>query len=106
MLYLPKGDDLRRMRLASNRSSEECAKHIGKSRPTLENYESGKTEIGLIDSIKLCAFCGFDVTPFTSQFEHLKDKFAQYKYKDLDDETKPNQRRVSKKKNHLRPTDR
>ena len=97
MLRKPDGDDLRRMRLAANRSTEEMAKKIDKSRVTYEKYESGETKIGHIDALTLCIYCNLDISPFLNQFTELENRFSQYKGKD--DDKKPNSRDSSKKKN-------
>ncbi|WDE05242.1 helix-turn-helix transcriptional regulator [Thalassomonas viridans] len=96
------GEDLRRMRLSRNLTTAEMAEIIGVSRITYESYESGKTKIELNAGLQLSEHCGIDVSPIKNQVLELKNLFSQYKYKDLDDETKPNSRRASKKKNHLK----
>ena len=94
------GADLRRMRLSRNYTTAEMAKKIGVSRITYERYESGESRISWNAGLNFCVFCGLDISPFTQQLKELENQFSQYR--DLDDETKPNTRRASTKKNHLR----
>ncbi|WDE09004.1 helix-turn-helix transcriptional regulator [Thalassomonas viridans] len=99
--FIMTGDDLRRIRLSANRSTEEMAKIAGVNRTTYERWERG---IGFPRGdklIMLLLYCKFDISQIIDGVEALKTEFSQYK--DLDHDEQPNSYRISKKKNHLRP---
>lgn len=97
------GDDLRRIRLSVNRSTEEMAKVAGVHRITYEKWERG---VGFPRGDKLLLmmfYCQFDISQIIDGLDSLKKEFSQYK--DQDNDYQPNSCRVSKKKNHLRPSE-
>ena len=101
--FIMTGDDLRRIRLSVNRSTEEVARFVGVNRTTYEKWEKG---VGFPRGDKLLLimlYCQFDISQITDGLDALKAQFSQYK--DLDDDNQPNHYRFSKKKNHLRPVE-
>ncbi|WDE11760.1 helix-turn-helix transcriptional regulator [Thalassomonas haliotis] len=100
MFKLISGDDLKRMRLSCNRTTDEMAKKIGVTRQTYEKYEAGTSQIRLEDGLRLMVYCKIDISPILNHFIGLKKLFSQYK--EFDDE-QPNRYRASTKKDHLKP---
>ncbi|WDE06682.1 helix-turn-helix transcriptional regulator [Thalassomonas viridans] len=93
------GDDLRRARLSVNRSTEEVAKKVGVSRITLENWENEITRPSVNQALEVLVYCHLDIKPLLKQLEALKELFDTCQDGDIN---KPNARRSSKKKNHLK----
>ncbi|WP_281561159.1 helix-turn-helix transcriptional regulator [Thalassomonas sp. RHCl1] len=94
------GDDLRRIRLSVNRSTEEMAKVAGVHRTTYEKWEKGVGFPRGDQLLLLMLYCQFDISQIINGLDALKKEFSQYK--DKDDDYQPNSCRASKKKNHLR----
>ena len=96
------GDDLKRMRLSCNYTTQQMAKIAGVKRATYERWERGETEPKMNQSHKLQAYCRMDVAPIFTKYDELKEMFTSYQnIYDTDD--KPNQVRASKTKKFLNP---
>ncbi|WDE12332.1 helix-turn-helix domain-containing protein [Thalassomonas haliotis] len=96
------GDDLKRMRLSCNYTTEEMAKVAGVKRATYERWERGETEPKMNQSHALQAHCRMDVAPIFTKYDELKEMFTSYK-NIYDSDDKPNQVRASKTKKFLNP---
>jgi len=96
------GDDLKRMRLDCNYTTEEMARIAGVKRATYERWEKGETEPRMNQSYKMQAHCRFNLAPMFDKFDDLKEQFTSYQ-NIYDTSDKPNQLRASKTKNFLNP---
>ncbi|WP_440054967.1 helix-turn-helix transcriptional regulator [Pseudoalteromonas sp. T1lg65] len=66
------GNDIRRMRLAAKKTTQEMADLVGISRQTYENYEN---DIGRFSHEYFqvwCMHCGIDLSPIIEQFMVLR----------------------------------
>ncbi|WDE10624.1 helix-turn-helix transcriptional regulator [Thalassomonas haliotis] len=93
------GDDLRRARLSVNNSTKEMAKKVGVSRVTLEKWEQGIGQPKVNQALEILVYCHLDIQPLLNQLAALKELFSAYQDEEIN---KPNTRRASKKKNHLK----
>ncbi|WDD99429.1 helix-turn-helix transcriptional regulator [Thalassomonas actiniarum] len=73
------GDDLRRMRLSCNRTTEDMAKKISVSRTTYEKYEAGLEQPTPAHAFALNIYCRVNIIPLFTQLRELINHFNQYK---------------------------
>ncbi|RZG01608.1 XRE family transcriptional regulator [Pseudoalteromonas sp. CO348] len=66
------GDDLRRMRLAAQKTTQQMADLVGISRQTYENYENGVSRIPWDHFQVWCKYCDIDLSPIIKQFQALR----------------------------------
>ncbi|WDE05075.1 helix-turn-helix transcriptional regulator [Thalassomonas viridans] len=94
------GDDLRRMRLYCNRTSEEMAKKISVSLSTYEKYEAGLEQPKASHLLVLNLYCRLSLTPLLI---HIRELINYYNpYKDFKND-KTNSNRISAKQKHHKP---
>lgn len=93
------GDDLRRMRLAANRTTEQMAKVAGVTRVTYEKWEKDESEPRMNQAYAMQVYCRFNLSGIFDRYDELEKEFERYKK--IVDDAKPNARRASANKNHL-----
>ncbi len=66
------GEDLRRMRIAAGKTTQQMADLVGISRQTYENYENDIGKFSYAYFQVWCDHCGINLNPIREQFKALR----------------------------------
>ncbi|NQZ83266.1 MAG: helix-turn-helix transcriptional regulator [Colwellia sp.] len=77
-----RGDDLKRMRLAANKTTVDIAKVIGVSRITYENWEKDIGQPKINQFLIIGSYCSINLKPLLNQFNLLKKQLKNIRMND------------------------
>ncbi|AUJ72640.1 MULTISPECIES: helix-turn-helix transcriptional regulator [Pseudoalteromonas] len=73
------GDDLRRLRMSADKTTQQMADLVGIRRQTYEEYEKGIRKFSFEYFLEWSTYCGMDVNPITDYFMDLRTKMQDVK---------------------------
>jgi len=77
-----RGDDLKRMRLAANKTTVAIARVVGVSRITYENWEKDIGQPKINQFLIIGSYCSINIKPLLNQFNLLKKQLKNIRMND------------------------